>query len=74
MAKLREKQVEVLELLDKQMTPAEVAEALDSYPGPMARCLWKLAEMELVKVFGDDEKGYKFKRNAEGRKALKAAA
>jgi hypothetical protein len=73
MAKLREKQVEVLGVLTKKMSPADVAEELDSYPGPMARCMWALVELGLVKEFGNEEKGFTFKRTAAGSKAYKAA-
>lgn len=73
MPKLKEMQVNVLKSLDsrKKMTPAEVAEAVDSYPGPMARCLWKLHEMDLVNA-AEKEEGYVYWRAADGTKAMKS--
>jgi DNA-binding MarR family transcriptional regulator len=76
MPKLKEKQIEVLQVLSTKtkMTPAQVAEKADSYPGPMAHSMNAMESIGLVKSFGNEEDGYTYKRTAAGTKAMKAGA
>lgn len=73
MRKLREMQVNFLNALStsKAQSAAEIADAVDSYPGPATRGLLALTAKGLVAKFGTEAQP-KFKRTAAGSKALAA--
>ena len=63
-------QKNILTNLTRAMTPADMANVVDSYPGPVGRSMQSLKNLGHVR----DANGGKFARTADGTKALRATS